>query len=190
MEYKIIYLSKGEWKGTALPIGYTTDKYYDVKINKTNNGFVIGIVKKDFPEPVTHTPEEYDFPDRLYEDYRENACARGILIDGVLIAAVETEPETWSNRLRITELWVTESHQRRGIGHALIETVKAQAVRERRRAVILETQSCNVNAVDFYLHEGFNLIGMDSCCYNNGDLSRKEVRLEFGWFPDNESYQK
>ena len=25
---------------------------------------------------------------------------------------------------------------------------------------------------------------MDTCCYKNNDLNRKEVRLEFGWFPD------
>lgn len=69
-----------------------------------------------------------------------------------------------------------------GIGHALIEMTKEQARRERRRAVMLETQSCNVNAVDFYQHEGFTLIGMDTCCYGNNDLQRKEVRLELGWF--------
>jgi predicted N-acetyltransferase YhbS len=28
------------------------------------------------------------------------------------------------------------------------------------------------------------LIGMDTCCYKNNDLQRKEVRLEFGWFPE------
>jgi predicted N-acetyltransferase YhbS len=25
---------------------------------------------------------------------------------------------------------------------------------------------------------------MDTCCYKNNDLQRKEVRLEFGWFPE------
>ena len=49
---------------------------------------------------------------------------------------------------------------------------------------MLETQSSNVNAVDFYLHEGFRLIGFDSCCYTNEDLKRKEVRFNMGWFPE------
>ena len=40
-----------------------------------------------------------------------------------------------------------------------------------------------MNAVDFYLHEGFTLIGLDSCCYGKNDLARKEVRLNLGWFP-------
>ncbi len=64
-----------------------------------------------------------------------------------------------------------------------MEAAKEQAVRENRRAVILETQSCNVNAIGFYLHEGFTLIGLDTCCYSNEDIRRREVRFELGWFP-------
>lgn len=183
MEYEIIHLPKEKWKGTIIPIGYTTDKYYDVIVNKTDKGFAIDIEKRDFTEPVTHTPEEYNYPDKLYEDHWENAYAWGVLVNDELVAAIETDQELWSNRLRITELWVAENYQKQGIGHALIEMAKEQARRERRRAIILETQSCNVNAIDFYQHEGFTLIGMDTCCYKNNDLQRKEVRLEFGWFP-------
>ncbi|MDF2907325.1 MAG: GCN5-related N-acetyltransferase [Herbinix sp.] len=183
MEYEIVHLSKEKWKGTVIPIRYTTKQYYDVTTNKTDDGFSVEIAKKNFDEPVTHSPEEYDFPDKLYEVHRANAFAWGVFVEDELIAAIETDPEIWSNRLRITELWVAEQYQKRGIGHALMEIAKEQARRERRRAIILETQSCNVNAIDFYLHEGFSLIGMDTCCYRNNDLQRKEVRLELGWFP-------
>lgn len=50
--------------------------------------------------------------------------------------------------------------------------------------MILETQSCNINAIRFYMHEGFTLMGLDTCCYSNNDLERKEVRLELAWFPE------
>lgn len=184
MEYEIVHLPKDKWKGTVIPIKYTTDKYYDVSVKKRDNGFAIDIQKKDLKEPITHTPEEKNFPDKLYEDHWDKAFAWGVLIDHELVAAMETNPESWSNRLRITELWVADKYQKQGIGHALIEIAKEQARLERRRAIILETQSCNSNAVDFYLHEGFSLIGLDTCCYSNNDLGRKEVRLELGWFPE------
>ncbi len=183
MNYEIIHLPKEQWKGTSLPVKYTADQFYDVSVNPTATGFSIDIGKEDFPEPMVRGSQDQGFPDRLYEEYRQNAYAWGILSNGELIAALETDPENWSNRLRITELWVAEPYQRQGIGHALIEVAKEQAARERRRAIILETQSCNVTAVDFYLHEGFQLIGLDTCCYGNDDLKRKEVRLELGWFP-------
>lgn len=183
MDYKIVHLPREQWKGCVVPIRYTTEEYYDVLVKKTEDGFSVNMIKKRFEKPVTHTPEEYDFPDRLYADWYQKACAWGVIIDGKLAAAMETDPEEWSNRLRVTELWVDEKYQKQGIGHALMEVAKEQARQEHRRAIILETQSCNVNAIGFYLHEGFTLIGMDTCCYANHDLERKEVRLEMGWFP-------
>lgn len=184
MKYQIIPLLKEKWKGTIIPIQYITDKYFDVVVDKTDKGFKIDIELKNFSTPVEYKPEDYDFPDRLYQDYYDNAYAWGVVENGELIATIETNQELWSNRLRITVLWVKDEYQRKGIGHSLIEVAKEQARREGHRALILETQSCNVNAIKFYLHEGFTLIGMDTCCYTNNDLERKEVRLEFGWFPD------
>lgn len=43
MENDIIHLPKDKWKGTVIPIGYITEKYYDVAVNKTNKGFSIEI---------------------------------------------------------------------------------------------------------------------------------------------------
>lgn len=184
MNYEVVYLPREQWQGQPLLIGYTTEEYYDVTVEQTERGFSLDVTKKRFEKPVTHTPEENDFPDRLYAKWWPNACAWGVIIDGVLKAAIETAVEEWSNRLRVTELWVDRDYQKKGIGHALMETAKEQARKKHCRAVMLETQSCNANAVGFYLHEGFTLIGLDTCCYRNDDLSRKEVRLELGWFPE------
>ena len=180
---KIVHLPKEIWKGTVLPIGYMADECYEVEKRQAPEGFSFTFRKIQLETPVTHMPEEYDFPDKLYEAWWEGACAWGVLEDGKLIAAIETCPETWSNRLRVTELWVDAPYRGQGIGHALMETAKEQAHLENRRAVILETQSCNVNAIDFYRHEGFTLIGCDICAYSNRDIARREVRMELGWFP-------
>ncbi len=184
MEYEIIHLRKSQWKGHVLPMGYKTEEYYEVSVDRSENGFAMKMEKKRAEPPIVHTPEEYDFPDKLYEDWWTNACAWGVLINEKLVAAIETDLEKWSNRLRITELWVAPEYQKKGIGRALMETAKEQARLMRSRAVILETQSCNINAIGFYLHEGFTLIGFDSCCYSNRDIERKEVRIELGWFPE------
>ncbi|MBQ9118614.1 MAG: GNAT family N-acetyltransferase [Lachnospiraceae bacterium] len=182
MSFKIVPLPKDQWAGTPIPMGYTTKEYYDVVITRQENGFTMTMEKKRFDTPVTHTPEEYDFPDKLYEEHWTGAYAWGVIENGELIATIETDPENWSNRLRVTELWVAPEYQKQGLGHALMEIAKEQARIENRRAIILETQSCNVNAIGFYLHEGFTLIGFDSCCYASNDLERKEVRIELGYF--------
>ena len=186
-EYAIEELDKEKWKGTRLPVSYTSDFYYDVCVIRTPDGFSVPIQKKRFDSPFTHVPEDGDYPDSLYEDWCENARAYGIVEEGNLLAAIEICPEEWSNRLMVTELFVGEELRGRGYGKKLIELAKDMTVKNRYRALILETQSSNVNAVDFYLHEGFTLIGFDSCCYTNSDLNRKEVRFDMGWFPEGES---
>lgn len=182
MNFEIIHLPKEQWKGKVIPMEYTAEEYFDIIIAKKETGFSVEMEKKKFEKTVHHFPEEYDFPDKLYEDWWEDACAWGVVQEDRLIAVIETAPEKWSNRLRVVELWVAPEYQKQGIGHALMEVAKEQARLERRRAIILETQSCNVNAIGFYLHEGFTLIGMDVCCYANNDLERKEVRIELGFF--------
>ena len=140
-----------------VPIGYTTKMYYDVNMQMVSDGYDITIHKRKFDVPVTHCPEEYDFPDKLYQEHWEKAFAWGIVEerDGKeeLLACIETCPEEWSNRLTVTELWVHEKIRRQGIGHTLMAIAKEQAVLEHRRAIILETQSCNVDAIAFYRQE-------------------------------------
>ncbi|MBR3293692.1 MAG: GNAT family N-acetyltransferase [Oscillospiraceae bacterium] len=182
-EYCIRELDKERWKGTPLPVSYTSEYYYDISVHKTAKGFEIPVEKKRFDTPFTHLPEDGAFPDKLFEDWWEKARAFGIVEDGKLLAAIELCQEDWSNRLLITELFVGEELRGRGYGKKLIELAKELTVKNKHRALMLETQSSNVNAVDFYLHEGFTLIGFDSCCYTNTDLDRKEVRFDMGWFP-------
>ena len=186
MNYEIIHLPKESWKGTPILIKYTTEEYYDLETVVKKDGFNVKMVKKKFETPVTHSPEEYDFPDSLYQDHWEKAEAYGIVNvqngKKELRACIELCPEEWSNRLMVTELWVADELHRRGIGTKLMNFAKEQAKKQGRRAIILETQSCNVRAIAFYLSQGFELIGYDTCCYTNLDVERHEIRFDFGYF--------
>ncbi len=181
----IVPLPESRWKGFPIPMRYTTETYYDVVSERTVYGWHIRLEKKRFEEPVTHTAEEYDFPDKLYEDYRPDAEAWGVFSEsGELLGCIETYPEDWSRRLIVSEMWVTEAFRRQGLGHRLMAAAKERAVRGGYRALMLETQSCNTGAIAFYESEGFVLIGYDLCCYSNRDRERREVRFDFGYFPD------
>ena len=48
------------------------------------------------------------------------------------------------------------------------------------RMLVLETQSCNENAIAFYRKNGFQMIGFDLYAYSNDDPARREVRIEMG----------
>ena len=191
MNYEILPLPKETWKGTVVPIRYTTDTYFDLELTESENAFTARLVKKQFDTPVTHTPEEYNFPDRLYQDFWEKAEAYGVVGEaGELLACIELCPEEWSNRLLVTELWVSDGLQGQGLGKRLMDKAKEIAVLQKRRAISLETQSCNTKAIGFYLHQGFELIGFGSCCYTNDDIARREVRVNLGYFFHREGAEK
>ena len=184
MNREIITLPKERWKGVPIPLVTRSDSYYDVEITPMNQeGCTIHLVRKKAEGEIIHTPEEYDFPDCLYQDHWERAEAYGIVGEnGELLACIEVCPEEWSNRLMVTERWVDDSLQKQGIGKKLMDKAKEIAKFQNRRAIILETQSCNTNAIGFYLHQGFELIGFDKCCYTNKDIERREVRINLGYF--------
>ena len=184
MNYDIVALPKEQWKGTTIPMVARSDSYYDLELSQLNNeGCTIALVRKKTEEEIVHTPEEYDFPDSLYQDHWEHAEAYGVVSDaGEMMACIEVCPEEWSNRLMITELWVSEELREKGVGKRLMNKAKEVAMQQNRRAIILETQSCNTKAIGFYLSQGFELIGFDTCCYTNNDIGRREVRINLGYF--------
>ena len=181
---RIVPLEREKWQGYNLPFHYVSHNYYDVEITRSIGGFDVSLKKKPFETPFEHKPNDYD---RLFQPHWENVKAWGIEENGRLVAAVETAVEGWSNRLRVTELWIDDAYRRNGIGTALMDTAVKRAKDEKRRVLILETQSRNEGAIAFYLNYGFTLIGFDACAYGNNDLNRKEVRMELGMFFEPES---
>ena len=172
-------LDRETWQGYRLEFHYISHYYYDVEIDRTDNEFRVSFVKKPFETPFEHIPNDTD---KLFQPWWDDIKAWGIINNGRIVAAIETAVEEWSNRLRVTELWIDDAYRRKGIGTALMDIAIQRAKDEKRRAIMLETQSRNEGAIAFYLAYGFSLIGFDACAYRNNDLSRKEVRMEMGIF--------
>jgi ribosomal protein S18 acetylase RimI-like enzyme len=175
---QIIPLDREKWQGHCFKFHYVAHNYYDVEINRSNDDFRISFVKKAFDTPYEQMPE--GDTDKLFQPWWDEVKAWGVVKDERLIAAIETAVEGWSNRLRVTELWVDDAYHRKGLGTALMDIAMQRAKDEKRRVLMLETQSCNEGAIAFYLAYGFSLIGFDACAYRNKDLKRKEVRMEMG----------
>lgn len=107
MGWNIVKLKKSEYKGTILPISYKTNEIYGVikEIDESHN-LVLRLFKKKLDSLFEHDAAKEGFPDRLYQDHFENALAFGVIEGNSLLAAIEVNEEKWSNRLRVTELWV------------------------------------------------------------------------------------
>ena len=89
MKNNIIHkLRKDIWKGTQLPVEYTSKEYYDVNMQRTDDGFQISIQKKKFAKPFIHSLEDCEYLDKLYEDWWEDAEAFVITEYNILLAAI------------------------------------------------------------------------------------------------------
>lgn len=174
---KIIPLDREKWQDYRLEFHYISHSYYDVELNRLDDGFKVTFVKKPYNAPFEYMP---DNSDKMFQPWWDDIKAWGIVDNERLVAVIETSVEGWSNRLRVTELWIDDDYRRKGIATALMDIAVKRAREEKRRVIMLETQSRNEGAIAFYLAYGFSLIGFDSCAYKNNDLSRKEVRMEMG----------
>lgn len=175
IEPVVIALPKEQYGGYAIDFSYRTEEYYAVQNESTRKVMMLDFVRKQFEQPV-----EKHFTDHLYEPWVEDAEAFGVLDAGSLAAVIEMGMERWNNRARVAELWVREDCRRRGWGRMLFRHGIAWAIQKNARALVLETQSCNVPAIDFYRAMGMELIGCDLTAYSNRDMQMGEVRLEMG----------
>lgn len=164
-------LNKTNYKGKKYVFKYKSNSYYDVELS--NNNFSINLVKRNFNETI-----DKQFTSTLFEDFLESPSLYGIVEDE-LVAFIEISRESWNKRIRVSNILVQESVRGKGYGTLLMNHVKELLKKENFRAIVLETQSCNYPAIQFYLKNGFKLTGCDLTAYNNNDIERKEVRLEF-----------
>lgn len=165
-------LDRDAYAGREFTARYMTQGYYD--ISPTEKGFEIQY--KSYDKPI-----EMKFEDRMCNDWLEAPVAYGAFEDGVLLGYVEGSLEQWNNRYRISNICVFDDARRHGgIGTALMDTILHEAKENGARMVVLETQSCNENAIAFYRKNGFEIIGFDLYAYTNNDPQRHEIRIEMG----------
>jgi len=165
-------LDRITYKDFCLLFQYSTDTYYDV-IRSNDSLFSIELVNKPYAETV-----EREFEGHLYADHLENPTAFGLFLNEEILGYLEVDRETWHNRLRVTELLILPNHRHKGYGKVLMDKAKAIGRTEDFRELVLETQSCNTEAIDFYLSQGFFVNGIDLSSYTNHDIENREIRLE------------
>lgn len=165
-----------EYKGFQIRASYQTSYYYEVKQMESKDCFGVSFHRTPFPNPVTR-----GFEDTLLSDWLEDPFAMGVFEDDILLGFVELSKESWTNRMRIANIFV-EAHARgKGIASILMKEAKEQAKKAGVRALILETQTCNDPAIQIYLHHGFRFLGCDLSAYTSKDIQRKEVRIELSY---------
>ena len=165
-------LNKEEYAGKRFIVQYSTKGYFDIE--KSPDGFF-------FTYKAFDKEEERTFEDYFFNEWLEDPVAYGAFENGKLLGYVEGTPEAWNQRYRISNICIFDEEQRHcGIGTELMNVILNEAEKSGARMVVLETQTCNENAIAFYKKNGFDIIGFDLFAYSNTDPERHEVRIEMG----------
>lgn len=175
MKYEIKELPREKYDYYELHYTYNSDFHYKASLSENENRFAFEFRKEPLPEPLCR-----DCYDTLYQEYWQDCTAYGFFAEGEEkpCAFLEVDREHWNERLVITQLLVDESKRGRGIGAILMNKAKEIAAAEDFRLITLETQTCNINAIEFYKKQGFSFSGTDLYFYSNDDISENEVMIE------------
>lgn len=150
---------------------------------RTNGYYAILPCESGFQMRYTafETPVEKSFDDKFFGEWLDHPVAYGVFEGDRLVGYVEGAIEGWNNRYRISNICIFDFENRsRGLGQALMNAILREAEASGARMVILETQTCNENAIAFYRRNGFEIIGFDLYSYSNDDPEKCEVRIEMG----------
>jgi ribosomal protein S18 acetylase RimI-like enzyme len=172
VKVRIVELSPEECP-VLLDYDYVSRSYYDVWLRGEKDSWKAELIKKNFSEPFKKA-----FKSRFYESFVEEPRVFAAKIGEAQVGWIELGYQKWNNTMRAWEFLVREEYRRRGIGTLLMNQAVEIAKEKDARLLVLETQSCNIPAIDFYLNYGFELIGFDTAAYSNSDIEKKEVRLE------------
>ncbi len=177
-EIKIIKLNSADFPdGKIVVPSYSSDKYYDLSLTEGKGSWDIKFELKDLEKTFTKS-----HPVEIFEHYKPDLECYTAEIDGKEEGIISFSLLDWNNTVRIWDMYIyDEGMKRKGIGTKLMNIAKIRAKEMKARAIVLETQTSNYNAIEFYRKNGFELIGFDKLCYSNHDIESKEVRIEMGY---------
>ncbi len=96
-------------------------------------------------------------------------------IEGAPIALLDIGFDDWNETARIWNLYIDAKHREQGLGRMLIARAEewARMAAHKARALVVETQTNNYPACQFYSACGFELSGIDDHFYSNQDREAK-----------------
>ncbi|WP_339252712.1 GNAT family N-acetyltransferase [Sporosarcina sp. FSL W8-0480] len=155
---------------------YTSEKYYNIQIDKNANGWNFSLTEERFAFPF-----EKEIQEEIFEPYKEGSEYYLAKLHDEEAAIMVIQQMEWNNTLLIHDIYVEDRFKKKGIGRSLLDVAKKRATELGVRSIMLETQTSNYPAIQFYLKNGFELIGFNTISYSNEDVKKNEVRIEMGY---------
>ncbi len=146
---------------------YSTNQMYIMECSWDKDGAKISLAVQKLEQPL-----EKKFPLDSLEVSDRLILAK---LNDAVVGFTLLEFQDWNSRAVIQHLYVEPSFRRLGIGKQLVDALLTRAKLGRNghsyRCLWLEAQNTNINAISFYLCQGFQLCGFDHKLYDPRDAS-------------------
>ncbi|MCW5947672.1 MAG: GNAT family N-acetyltransferase [Fimbriimonadales bacterium] len=154
---------------------YVSDYAYEVEARETAAGFSWSLIKRPASPQISKEHRWLPFDGKFPR-------ARGYVafIDGEPVGYVEFFLDEFTNLVRVVHLYVRHGYRHMGVGSRMIGSVEQAARHFRARGVVLETQTCNVPAIEFFNRLGYSFWSVDTRFYSNDDIAKRDVRVDLG----------
>jgi ribosomal protein S18 acetylase RimI-like enzyme len=161
--------------------GYATDRVYRLHREELDTGVQWVLREQGVLLPVRKQYDSGDVNEWLqsYEDagptieLRFLGAGSGDGVDGLLT----WRSVAWNRTIWLVDIRVRRRLRGRGLGSALVGTLKRIADSSGVRGISVETQITNFPAIQFYRAQGFEVTGFNDHLYANDDLTRQDVAL-------------
>ena len=184
--YEIAVLSFNE--AVAVDIissGYTTTTVYKLERSEHPSGVRWELAARELSH---HFIKRYDDGDlkAMIESYADTTRTEDISFlaarrGGVVAGMLAYQRLHWNNSLWLLDIRVREEGRRSGAGTELVKALQFSCGLRGYRGISVETQINNYPAIQFYLRQGFQIVGFNETLYTNDDLQDQDVACFLFW---------
>lgn len=170
-----------------LDVSFETDRIYTLHVQnqllpeqQSNHQFLFELVETPVDPPVYKNLRNGN--PTLQDIEQELSQIEGgyvALVDGAVAGAILLTVEDWRQTTRVENFIIGRQFRRYGLESLLLSCTSDWARKRNCWAVVLETQNSNYPAIQFYLHQGLEIWGINQHYYPPGE-NNHEVALILG----------
>jgi ribosomal protein S18 acetylase RimI-like enzyme len=168
-----------------IPSAFTIDRVFRLDQERSQETTCWRLSEQRLPAPLNKTHDNGDPVEWLssYEDSgpAESFCFLAAEIQGECVGLLTWKPVPWNSTTSLLDIRVRGNTRGIGAGTKLVNELKQIARGRGVRGISVETQVNNYPAVQFYLRQGFEIVGFNDHLYTNHDASESEVAMFLFW---------
>lgn len=154
---------------------YVSEFFFDVEYRQTPAGFSWSLIRRA-ASPAIRKEHKW----QPFEEHVPSPRGYLAILSGEPAGYVEFNFEDWHKLIRVWHFYVAEQSRGVGVGREMMNSAVQAARHFGARGIVLETQTSNFPAIEFYRKLGFEPWGINTAAYSNNDIEEADVQLWMG----------